>query len=961
MRNGKWISIATVLMMAAGAIVLPPAGADGRGSPPNADSEPNNSFADATVVSPSGSSISFGGTCSDTDVNDYYKIQLTCNPPQSEKLTVTTSCSDGIKRLFIYDPLGNDILLDGDANQYNDHSISTVAFTTGYYYVRYEVQGLSASASYTIRFTKSTATYNGQNNTPATATPVTAFPATQNGAVDDPAEQADWFRLDLVNNLTSADVVTFSCQPSANLAARVEVYFLNLTYIDQFLHYEIVDNNDTTPGAKDDKSFGAPVNGTFYLRVLAVKGAGTYTLKIWKLTVDKDDWNSADTAMGLPAAEGGHYLQFEDTLGKDVDREDFFVFQASEGQIINATLWSLDFDSAQDRPQISIELRDSTNTYYGSSTGIAKPVGRADGVSPETTTTSYLRVSLANYQGGAGRYRVNITMNMPPTIFEGKWETPFTVNESSFGSLDLSTVFYDADFDTLTYTAVNNAGGKTLVKFKDNEANFSAELQPGWTGKENWTVTARDPFGYTASANIHVNVVAVNHAPYLVRFEMPDISCYPGDKLFTSINLNLNMTDYFADDDIYNIALEDYLTYNAANFEPLNITFQLIPGTLKHSGGLTINVPEMPDLIAPLTIAVTFWATDALGLETKLLTCNITVNPPVNHAPRWSANFTQIEMNESTAGSPSETVVNLNDYCTDADSWDKGLLVYTAKGYNTNGLSVTITNGYAKIVPKPGFYTTPPHENLTFNATDTKFLSAEATIKVVVKHVYYRPNITDWKPATFNVNVNEGEQLNFTVTVLIDPVIAGLTPAPVKYRWYVNGTIQTATTGNFTFRTDYTTASRSPFNITFQFNDSVTEVQKHWRVTVLNVNQPPANVKIVSPAWPRLNFTSGDKITFQAAQASDPDDPNATLTYEWRDAGSPIGTGPTFGTSRLTVGTHKIILVVTDAEGAEATDNVTIRVKAKPPSGGLPGMELVAALGALGLAAAAAVFTRRRR
>jgi hypothetical protein len=478
---------------------------------------------------------------------------------------------------------------------------------------------------------------------------------------------------------------------------------------------------------------------------------------------------------------------------------------------------------------------------------------------------------------------------------------------------------------------------------------------------ENYTITARDPFGYTASANIHVDVVAVNHAPYLIRFEMPDISCYPGEKLFTGINLNINMTDYFADDDIYNIALEDYLTYKAANFEPLTITFQLIPGTLKHSGGLTISVPEMPDLVAPLTIAVTFWAEDSLGLVTGYLTCNITINPPVNHAPRWSGNFTLVEMNESTAGSPSEAVVNLNDYCTDADSWDKGLLVYTAKGYNTNGLAVTIANGYAKIVPKPGFYTTPPHESLTFNATDTKFESAEVTIKVVVKHVYYRPNITDWKPAAFGVNVNEGEQVNFSVTVLIDPVIAGLSPAPVKYRWYVNGTIQTATTGNFTFRTDYTTASRSPFNITFQFNDSVTEVLKYWRVTVLNVNQPPVNVKIVTPAWPRLNFTSGDKISFQAAQASDPDDPNATLTYEWKDAGSPIGAGPAFETSKLTVGTHKIVLVVTDQDGAVVEDNVTVRVKARPTPGFLPGMELVAALGALGLAAAAAVSTRRKR
>ena len=959
-----WLSLMTVLMMAAMTFVPPPAGADAgaRGPTPNTDSEPNDDFSGATVVSPSGSSITFSGTCDQNDVNDYYKIQLVCNPPQSEKLTVSTYCAEGLKRLFIYDPLGNYLMLDGDANQFTDHTVSTVAFTTGYYYVRYENQLLSATASYSITFQKEAATYNGLNNTPATATPVADFPATLGGNLDDPNEQADWFTMDLVNNVTSADVITFSCQASANLAARVGVYFTNLSYLEPF-HYETVDNNDTGLANKDEGSFGAPAEGTYYLRVLAVKGTGTYTLKLWRTSVVKDDWDSAETAMGLPDAAGGHYIEFEDTLGKDVDNEDFFVFPASEGQIINATLWSLDYDATLDRPQITMELRDSTNQSYGASTGIAKSIAHADGVSPETTTTSYLRVALMTYQGGAGRYRVNITMDMPPTIFEGMWETPFTVNDSSWAVLNLTTVFYDPDYDHLTYSAVNNAAGKTMVHFKNDEANFSAEVEPGWTGMENYTVTAADPFGYTAVANIHAEVVAVNHPPYITNFEMPDISCYPGDKLFTDINLNLNLSDYFFDDDIYNPALNDYLDYKVANYDPLDIRFHPVPGTLKDSGGITIIVPEMPDLIAPLTIVVAFWAEDTLGLATPPLTCNITVNPPVNHAPRWTTNFTLLEMNESTAGSPTEAVLDLNTLCTDPDPWDSGNLTFAAKGYNPNGFTVSIVNGFAKIVPKVGFYTMPPHETLTLNATDTKGESAELTITIMVWHTYYPPVPgPDWKPPTFNVNANEGDSVNFSVTMVIDPQIANLTPMPVKYRWYVNGTIQTATTGNFTFRTDFTTAARSPYNVTFVFNDSVSEAHLYWKVTVQNVNQPPMNVKIVSPAWPRLNFTSGDKITFQAALATDPDDPNATLTYEWKDAGVVFGNGLTYETSKLLVGKHMIVLVVTDPDGAVVEENVTINVKVKPTPPFIPGMELAAAMGAMGLAAVVvAVFARRRK
>jgi len=320
-----------------------------------------------------------------------------------------------------------------------------------------------------------------------------------------------------------------------------------------------------------------------------------------------------------------------------------------------------------------------------------------------------------------------------------------------------------------------------------------------------------------------------------------------------------------------------------------------------------------------------------------------------------------VELNESVAGKPSEAVLDLNTLCTDPDPWDKGNLTFAAKDYNVAGLTVTITNGFAKIVPKAGFFTMPPHESLTFNATDTKGAGAELTITVVVWHVYAPPVVLNATPAGSAVNVNEGGQLDFSVNVRLDPQIANLTPQPVKYRWYVNGTIQTATTGSFTFRTDYTTAARSPYNVTFQFNDSVSEVLWSWKVTVLNVNQPPTNVVIVTPAWPRLNFTSGDKITFQAAIAVDPDDPAAVLTYIWKDAGSEIGKGLTFETRKLTVGTHKIVLEVTDPDGAVVEANVTVKVKPKPSPGFIPGMELLAVLGALGLASAAASMARRRK
>ena len=149
--------------------------------------------------------------------------------------------------------------------------------------------------------------------------------------------------------------------------------------------------------------------------------------------------------------------------------------------------------------------------------------------------------------------------------------------------------------------------------------------------------------------------------------------------------------------------------------------------------------------------------------------------------------------------------------------------------------------------------------------------------------------------------------------------------------------------------------------MTFVFNDSQNEVGRFWRVIVQNVNQPPTNVRINSPLWPRLNYTSGDKIMFTAAVALDPDDPNATLTYQWKDGGTVIHTGMSFDTTKLTVGRHAIVLSVTDPDGDTVEAGVTVNIKPAPSKPFIPGMDALAALGALGLLAAVAVALRRRK
>jgi len=91
-------------------------------------------------------------------------------------------------------------------------------------------------------------------------------------------------------------------------------------------------------------------------------------------------------------------------------------------------------------------------------------------------------------------------------------------------------------------------------------------------------------------------------------------------------------------------------------------------------------------------------------------------------------------------------------------------------------------------------------------------------------------------------------------------------------------------------------------------------------------NSPPL-VSITAPQH-NSSFASGTLITFSAT-ASDAEDGNLSASITWTSApdGS-IGTGATFNTSELSVGTHTISASVTDSGKLTATDEITVTVTA---------------------------------
>jgi len=89
-------------------------------------------------------------------------------------------------------------------------------------------------------------------------------------------------------------------------------------------------------------------------------------------------------------------------------------------------------------------------------------------------------------------------------------------------------------------------------------------------------------------------------------------------------------------------------------------------------------------------------------------------------------------------------------------------------------------------------------------------------------------------------------------------------------------------------------------------------------------NAPP-QVAIMAPTDDTV-FTAGDSIGF-AASADDIEDGDLSATIDWTsDRDGPLGGGAAISTASLSVGLHQVSASVTDADGAQGIDSVSLRV-----------------------------------
>jgi hypothetical protein len=133
-----------------------------------------------------------------------------------------------------------------------------------------------------------------------------------------------------------------------------------------------------------------------------------------------------------------------------------------------------------------------------------------------------------------------------------------------------------------------------------------------------------------------------------------------------------------------------------------------------------------------------------------------------------------------------------------------------------------------------------------------------------------------------------------------------------------------------------------------------------FNISVLNVNDPPRDVKITGPANGSV-FKQGAEVAFSGNATDDDGD---SLNFTWYSGTEIVGTGASFSTKTLRPGVHVITLKADDGSGPVSSAPVTMTVQKKaapaPAKGFIPGFGTAAAVAAAAFAIAALGLVRRR-
>jgi hypothetical protein len=895
-----------------------------RGSTPDNDSEPNNDFANATLIT--GNAV-FGGVVGYGDI-DYYKIMLNTAPTpggNADTLDVTVTC-DNVTRMSIYDP--NQFLILQDPGPGSHLEYQFTAFLTGYYYIYLWNVG---PCNYIISTTVGSAAFTSDNdNDPSSATaisPTAGNPYTTTGSLDNSSDMEDFYKVHLdFTPLVSTDVLKARVTSPATGAFVVQLYASGQN-IPFTLHTPIM-------GQPDMLTFSPMASGDYYLQVWGPMGSGQYDLKVSKITGTADSNGELALATALGKSDlAGHWYNASDSLTLGIDPDDYWMVpNVVAGQVFNCTVNSTDYDATDRTPDININMYNDTDTLPPGNDTLANP-GASANATMQSNGNFFVQLNLTEW-GGA--YDLSIFTNSPPVVASTVANISFPENSTNT-TIKLAQVFSDPENDLLTYTyqlyGDNLPGNVTIGIGSDQDGTVTITPVSGWHGAFSMDLTATDTSGASVTTTVQqVWVYAINHKPMVIDPNPPDVIMTKNITDFRSLDL----TTVFQDPDS-----GDRLWYNVTGNISLSVTFAKDPNNLfLHTGEVTIRPAQ--DFVG--SEVLTFTATD--GGFPALTSDPVSVTVQVREIIIEKLTVTEppkLQLNEDAPA----TLVDLGLYVSSNLPNDTFTFAYIAR--TSSNLTVNLTpDGKAYITPQDEWSGT---EVLSFTVSCSHGISGNLSLTVQIYAVNELPVFDSWTPATFNITIDETETVPFRINVSDEE-----TPqSQLKMRWTLNGANVTGAT-EYTLFTDYNTVLTSEgsklFIVRVTVNDTAAVISMAWNVTVNNVNRRPTDVVISFPPE-NSTFDEGAKVHFIGV-GSDPD--GDTVVFQWYEGTKLLGSGKEFNYTKLKAGKHTITLKVSDATSS-GTATIIVKVNAKKS----PGFEGAAAVAALAIALVAVSLLGRRR
>jgi hypothetical protein len=902
-----------------------PAPPAARGPTPDNDSEPNDDFANATLIT---GNATFSGGVGQGD-HDYFKISLSSGAT-ADTLDVQLTTLQGVTAMYIYDPNFFNLLQDGPAAGAT-LELTFTAQLTGYYYIYLPNMG-PCNYSLTTLLGSAPFTSDGDND-PARAVNIetAGYPYSTISTLDNHTDIQDFYKVHLCYTaLVSTEVLkAFLVVPPAST-------FGFLLYPAG--GYDSEQQPPMMPNAGQNQSltFSPTASGDYYLRVWGPRGSGQYTLNVSKASGTADQNDAIEYASSLEKTDA-HWYNTTGSLTLGIDPNDFFQIEGVvPGQVFNCTITSADYDARDRTPNIQISLWNSSQVPIppDPSDVLANPVAYANARVPDAGIV-YIELYLTQW---AGAYSLSVYTNSPPQTGATPDNISFPENTNNT-TINLAQIFSDPENDPLEYSweMFGDLPGNITVNISD-DANRTVTLTPkkNFTGLGSMSWTATDPNGEIATVMIdNVAVTRINHRPEIDQnYTVPPISIPKGGW----DNTTLNMNSVFIDPD-----QGDKLKYAASGNVHIRVSFPLDPENGIWPTGEVMFLPE-PGWTG--SEVITFTATDYTDDGKPMLTSlpvYVTAEVVEIFVERITVG-TVPALNLTEDGMDASLV--LRDYFSSNYPNDTFTIVYLSS--NLSKLNVTLAaDGRLTVRPQADW---SGQETIRFRATCPHGLTGNLSIAVNVAPVNDPPVFTGWDPNQTSVAISEGQTQKFKVTVLDKETSAN----QLKVKWTLDG-VNVSSFTEYEFIANYDTVVGQPsksFNVTVIVNDTQASVSLNWTLTVSNLNRPPRDARITFPPDESV-YEEGAKVHLIGAAADDDGD---ALTFKWYDGTKLLGNGPEFNATKLKVGKHNITLEVSDSQSSTNV-TVTIKVNAKKS----PGFEIAAVATAAIVALVLVGVSRRRK